>query len=211
LNVPGDATRRGGLCLYGAEAGAYPVDPTLLLNTESALPSNLGVDVDAPITVDTAAARSSWLLPPGDSGDAQRATWTYTTKEPGAGWTEAAFDDKGWERGQGGFGTEGTPAIRVGTAWNTPAIWLRAPVDLPALGANDQLSLHLFHDEDVEIFVNGKPLYRHRGYISEYDDIYLDGAQRALFKPGRNLLAISCRQTGGGQGIDLGLKLQKGD
>jgi hypothetical protein len=29
-----DATHRGGLALYGARVGAYPVDPTLFLDVE---------------------------------------------------------------------------------------------------------------------------------------------------------------------------------
>jgi hypothetical protein len=52
LSVPADAPNAGGLCLFGAELGAFPFDPTLLFETADALPSNLGVSPDAPVTID---------------------------------------------------------------------------------------------------------------------------------------------------------------
>ena len=111
------------------------------------------------------------------------------------------------EIGRGGFGTEGTPAVRVGTTWNTPDIWMRTSFDMPgAVSTDDSLSLHLFHDEDVEVFLDGQPLFQARGYVTAYSDIEVTGARLALFTPGRHVIAAHCRQTGGGQGIDLGLR-----
>jgi hypothetical protein len=57
LNVPDDAEHPGGLCVFGAETGAYPFDPTLLIHTEGTLPEGLGVNADEPVAVDTAASR----------------------------------------------------------------------------------------------------------------------------------------------------------
>ena len=62
-----------------------------------------------------------------------------------------------------------------------------------------------------QILVNGRPLIRERGYLTSYRDLTLTEAQRALFRPGVNTLAVSCRQTGGGQGIDLGLTLSRSE
>ena len=112
-------------------------------------------------------------------------------------------------RGVAGFGKRGTPALSVGTRWDTRAIWLRTSVRLPALGPHDVLTLRLFHDEDVEVFVNGQPLLREPGFTTSYGDHVLSDAQKALFRPGPNLVAVTCRQTQGGQGIDLGLTLDR--
>ena len=101
--------------------------------------------------------------------------------------------------------------MRARTAWSTPEVWLRTAVELPELAPADLLTLHLFHDEDVEVFVNGQRLYRGRGYLTSYADLPLDEAQKALFRPGRNVLAVHCRQTAGGQGVDVGLSLLKGE
>jgi hypothetical protein len=49
------------------------------------------------------------------------------------------------------------------------------------------------------------------GYVSAYSDIELSAAHRELFQPGKNTIAVSCHQTGGGQGIDVGLTLLKGE
>jgi hypothetical protein len=99
--------------------------------------------------------------------------------------------------------------LRLRTPWDASTIWLRHNVDVPRLAPGDSLTLHLFHDEDVEIFVNGKPLYEAKGYLTSYRNVVLDAAQKALFRPGANTVAVVCRQTAGGQGVDLGLSLER--
>jgi hypothetical protein len=51
LAVPDNAAHAGGLCLFGAETGEMPLDPTLEFHTRDALPTNLGVDPNARIAV----------------------------------------------------------------------------------------------------------------------------------------------------------------
>jgi hypothetical protein len=209
LGVPDDAEKDGGLCIFGAQTGAYPFDPTVIIHTEAALPEDLGVPPDAPVAVDTLAARRVALLRAGDSNQGAPTTWSYTVADPGRRWSDPDFSPVDWKTGAAGFGTPETPALQERTVWNTKAIWLRTSVELPKIGASDSLALHLFHDEDVEIFVNGKRLLRMRGYTTAYRDISLDERQKSLFHPGRNTIAVSCTQTGGGQGIDVGLDLTR--
>jgi hypothetical protein len=210
LSVPDDTLRAGGLSLYGAGMGAYSFDPTLMIRTRQPLPTELGVQTDAPLTIETLSARQSVIVASGDSGR-KPTSWAYTTTDPGPRWAEPDFDDSAWKRGPAGFGSPGTPAVRVETPWETETIWLRGSVDLPALKPDDSLALHLFHDEDVAILVNGRSLVRERGYLTTYRDLSLTDAQRALFRPGVNTIAVSCRQTSGGQGIDLGLTLLRSE
>ena len=49
--VPNDATHAGGLCLFGADTGELPLDPTLEIRTRDPLPTDLGVDLNAKIAV----------------------------------------------------------------------------------------------------------------------------------------------------------------
>lgn len=208
LSVPERCEHPGGLSIYGADTGASPGDPCLVIRTKDPLPSDLGVDRQASLARDTFASRRSLVVIAGDSG--QNPThWAYSTTDPGAGWLETGFDDRTWKRGPAGFGVTNTPAVKVGTPWDSNAIWLRASVELPKLNPDDRLTLHLFHDEDVTICVNGKRLYEAKGYLTQYSDILLDANQMELFQAGGNTLAVFCRQTGGGQGIDLGLTLDR--
>lgn len=204
--VPSDAEARGGLSLFGAGTGRLPFDPTLILETERPVAEG-AFDPAASWLTDTAASRRTELARDGRSENP--TIWRRSTSEVGPGWVDPDFDDANWESGPGGFGTPGTPAIRVRTRWDTPTIRLRTTVEVPELGPGDRLSLTLFHDEDARVFVNGTPVLRTRGYVTEYREFPLDDSVKRLFRPGRNTIAVECRQTGGGQGIDLGLILTR--
>ena len=132
-------------------------------------------------------------------------TWRYTFQRPAADWFRPDFNDRDWREGPGGFGTRGTPGARVRTVWNTPDLWLRREIVLPdPLPETIQLRLH--HDEDAEIYLNGVPAARARGYVADYEEFPLTPAGRAALRPGRNLIAVHCHQTRGGQYVDAGLE-----
>jgi hypothetical protein len=133
------------------------------------------------------------------------ATWQYTTEKPPSGWTAPGFDARGWKEGPGGFGTRGTPGIAVGTTWSTDDIWLRRELTLPA-GPYANLEFLVFHDEDLEIYVNGVRAAQEDGFLTDYQPLEISAAALALLKPGAKItLAVHCHQTTGGQGVDVGL------
>ena len=138
------------------------------------------------------------------AADTAAAQWRYTTTPPGADWMQAGFDDSQWKVGHSGFGTRGTPNAVIGTVWNTSDIWLRREIELPA-GDWSRLQGWLNHDEDAEVFINGVLAIQAPDYANSYDAVPLTDAGRAALKPGKNLIAIHCRQTTGGQYIDFGL------
>ncbi len=132
------------------------------------------------------------------------ASWSYTTTRPGHRWFQPDFDASAWKRGESGFGTEGTPGATVRTEWNTSDIWLRSTFKLEDKSfSNLQLSVH--HDEDVEVYLNGVPAASATGFTTQYEPLPLNAEGSAALKPGENLIAVHCHQTGGGQYIDVGL------
>lgn len=133
----------------------------------------------------------------------QPTTWRYTTKAPGKGWFQPGFDDSGWKQGESGFGTAKTPGTVVRTEWKTTEIWLRRQFELPA-GRTDNLMLLVHHDEDAEIYINGFRAARLSGFLTDYELVEIDGPALASLKPGKNLIAVHCKQTKGGQYIDVG-------
>jgi hypothetical protein len=130
--------------------------------------------------------------------------WRYTTSAPPDGWAEPEFDDAAWTHGSGGFGTPDTPGAVPRTRWNTKEIWLRRTVELGRFDpAHVQLRVH--HDEDADVYFNGKLVARLGGHTMGYDEIILDEKARSALRKGENRIAVYCRQTRGGQYIDLGL------
>lgn len=129
--------------------------------------------------------------------------WRYTLDKPAQGWSDEAFDDGTWLTGEGGFGTDGTPGALVGTEWTSGDIWLRRTVDVPAMPAEP--ALHVHHDEDAEIFVNGRQIASLPGFQSEYRIVPIPPAQRGALREGKNVVAVHCRQTVGAQFIDVHL------
>jgi len=138
------------------------------------------------------------------AADRQPAEWSYTITKPADGWIQPAFDASAWHQGRSGFGTAGTPGAIIGTTWQTDDIWLRRVVDLPA-GDYSAANAWLHHDEDAEVYINGVLALKVGGFISSYDVFALTPEGNAALKPGKNLIAVHCHQTVGGQYVDLGL------
>ena len=140
-------------------------------------------------------------------------TYQYTFDNPGDGWSDANFAGAAnWKVGAGGFGTDITPGIgKLGTVWNTNDIWLRRTFTLPNLTAEQvkQLVITDYHDEDVEVYFNGVLAYSKTGFVGDYENAPITEAARAALKVGgENVMTAHCRQTGGGQYIDIGLSLK---
>jgi hypothetical protein len=133
-----------------------------------------------------------------------RSAWRYTTEQPPDDWFKDGFDASKWKEGIGGFGTTGTPGITLNTTWNTSDIWLRRDFDLKAENIPG-IELQIFHDEDVEVYLNGVLALKLPGFITDYDEFPVSSEALAALHPGENSIAVHCHQTVGGQGVDVGL------
>jgi putative heme-binding domain-containing protein len=134
----------------------------------------------------------------------EAVVWKRTETRPPAEWVRDDFDDTSWPEAPGGFGTRGTPGAVVRSEWRSSDIWLRRTVTL-AEADQKTLALLVHHDEDAEIYLNGVLAAQLRGFVSDYDEVALSDKARAEMRPGKNLIAVHCHQTGGGQYIDVGI------
>ena len=141
--------------------------------------------------------------------DARQTTpiWEYTFQNPGDDWFEIGFDDSKWDTAPGGFGRKGTPNSTVRTDWHTSGIWLRRDFRLTDIPEN--LTLHFHHDEDVEIYLNGGLIHTANSYTTDYITVDVFNKAEILLQTGKNTLAVHCKQTSGGQYIDVGLSTDK--
>jgi len=122
--------------------------------------------------------------------------WQYTFSQPEAGWQTAAALTSAWRTGEGGFGTPETPGAIVRTRWDTKDIWLRRQF---TIGDKSPTHLRLHYDDDVEVYIDGKLVYKAPGWTSSYRNFTIEKLAK-----GEHTLAIYCHQNSGGQYIDAG-------
>ena len=155
-----------------------------------------------------AAAKRLYLPPPIikmilPTSQQEPQQWKYATDKPADGWENCGFDDSSWKQGPGGFGTAGTPGTVVRTEWTGSDIWIRRTFELAEKPDAAHLTIH--HDEDAEVYINGRLAGKLEGYTTSYIQIELDADALKALKAGTNCIAIHCKQTAGGQYIDAGL------
>ena len=138
------------------------------------------------------------LVPAADENDYQVK---YTEDQPAAGWSSPDFNDAAWKNGIAPFGDRQSKAK---TVWDTKELWIRRKFNLSG-GAWGNLLLKLRHDDDVEVFLNGKNIYSEKGATSKFVLLDLKEAIKNNLREGENLMAIHCINTGGYCYVDAGI------
>ncbi|WP_193211526.1 PSD1 and planctomycete cytochrome C domain-containing protein [Luteolibacter marinus] len=146
---------------------------------------------------------SRWLI---TDGRLRPTIWHYTEEYPGDQWSRVGFraEQEGWRQGPAGFGTA-APGVQARTVWTGPEIWLQTTFGLESLPKS--LLLHLYHDNAIEIYLNGQPVLHREGWSTEYAKIPAPAAFMAALQTGRNVLAVHVSQDFGGQFFDLGIEI----
>ncbi|GAB3931004.1 glutaminase family protein [Mucilaginibacter myungsuensis] len=130
------------------------------------------------------------------AADETKYDFTYVTEKPADGWENADFATTGWKTGAAPFGDE--RAIG-GTNWRSGDIWARRKFTVTE-APKGKLLLKLFHDDNIEVYLNGKQIFRKRGWNNGLQVFPVD----ASLKAGENTLAIHIRNTAGGTYLDAG-------
>jgi len=204
FEVPADASSKGGLTLYGAGLGCHGLPPSVVLTFKPGHGPAEDFKQDKSPAVNQAREAIRALVPTAEAGGYE---WRFTMTQPAADWTAPEFDASAWRKGRGGFGSRGTPNAVIGTSWRSPEIWLRTEFTLDDPASVRGGSWRIYHDEDVEIYLNGVKVVALGEYTTEYINLPLEPNALKELKKGRNVLAVHCRQTSGGQNVDVGLTL----
>ncbi|MEP7106985.1 MAG: DUF4965 domain-containing protein [Ferruginibacter sp.] len=125
----------------------------------------------------------------------------YTESTPAADWMTASFDDNRWQKGISPFGDHKTVSK---TMWLTKDIWVRREFTINNLDLNN-LFLKLWHDDDVEVYLNGEAVYKSKGWTNKFIYIPVKEEIKNSIKKGKNILAIHVANTAGGAWLDAGI------
>ncbi|WP_276482355.1 glutaminase family protein [Paraflavitalea pollutisoli] len=126
-------------------------------------------------------------------------TVRYTEEKPQGDWASASFNDASWKSGQAPIGDDAKTAK---TLWKSNDIWVRRAFTVANLAAINELFLKLNHDDNVEVFLNGKRVYEKAGWTNTFQ---YHAINKADLKAGQNILAIYLKNTAGGRFLDFGL------
>jgi hypothetical protein len=130
--------------------------------------------------------------------------WRYTFTKPADHWFKPDFNDLSWKTGPGGFGNKLTPGAVDRTPWHTSEIWLRREIILPD-GPFTHLQLQVHADDFADIYLNGVLAAKVTKCTPGYMEFAISEEARKTLCSGSNVLAVTCRDTGGGRYIDVGL------
>jgi len=139
------------------------------------------------------------------AADEAKYDFTYATAAPADGWEKPGFDASAWKTGAAPFGDE---RAKGGTSWRDGEIWARRKFSISKL-PEGKLMLKIYHDDNIEVYLNGTQIYRRRGWNNEYDMIPVKDP--SLLKVGENTLAIHIKNTAGGTFLDAGFSEETQD
>ncbi len=112
------------------------------------------------------------------------------------------FNDAGWKTGGAPFADDRQKAK---TFWNTNDLWVRRTFTLKENESFDNLFLKINHDDNIDIYLNGQPIYHKQGWVNNYTYLNLGKELKANLKAGKNVLAFHVRNTAGGRFLDAGI------
>ena len=132
------------------------------------------------------------------ASDDQAYNAKFTETRPASGWENLSFNDESWKSGKAPFSDNKSDG---GTAWKSKDLWMRRTFMINNIDFN-KLYLKLRHDDNVEVFLNGKNIFEKKGWTHKFEYLPLDKSD--LIK-GKNVLSIHVANTAGGAYLDAGI------
>lgn len=133
--------------------------------------------------------------------------WTarILRNKPNDGWQMPEFDYNGWHRAKGAFGDDVRRDVQTYFGSDNTDLYARREIDLTKDQLKGEIILQYSHDDVCEIYINGTKVVDTGLNWKRNVQVVLDDAQKALLKPGNNLIAAHCHNTTGGAYLDFGL------
>ncbi len=128
----------------------------------------------------------------------------YTEEAPANNWMNANFNDSKWKIGAAPFSERKRYAK---TIWKSHDLWVRRTFTLNEIPER-KIYLKLFHDDNVEVYLNGEKIYNRNGWNNTAEYFSLDDAAKKKLVKGKNIIAVHVANTAGGQGLDFGLSVE---
>lgn len=125
-------------------------------------------------------------------------TVKYTEASPSGEWTSGSYAASDWKSGSAPIGDNG----EVKTVWKSNDIWVRRSFNIANPASINELFLKMNHDDNIEVFLNGKKVYEKTGWTNTFQYFPL---KKADLKAGQNVIAIHLANSAGGRYLDFGL------
>ncbi|WP_316800976.1 glutaminase family protein [Pedobacter frigidisoli] len=126
----------------------------------------------------------------------------YTENKPVGEWNAFSYSATGWKTGSAPIGDD---EKNVKTLWKSHDIWVRRNFSVANPAAINELFLKINHDDNIEVFLNGKKVYDKEGWTNSFQYIALSTSDKNALKAGENVIAIHLLNTAGGRYLDFGL------
>lgn len=126
----------------------------------------------------------------------------YTETEPQGDWKAANYVASNWKTGNAPIGDD---AKDVKTLWKSHDIWVRRTFNVANPASINELFLKINHDDNIEVYLNGKKIYTKEGWTNNFQYIALSNNDKNALKAGSNVIAIHLINTAGGRFLDFGL------
>ncbi len=155
------------------------------------------IDVDGSIYRFLGKEETSYnqVLP---TSEEQAYSVKYTESKPSGEWTSAAYAASDWKTGAAPIGDSKDSK----TKWKSNDIWVRRTFNLSNIAGINELFLKMNHDDNIEVYLNGKKVYEKTGWTNTFQ--YFPISKSGL-KSGQNVIAIHLGNSAGGRYLDFGL------
>ncbi|KGE13695.1 protein of unknown function DUF1793 [Sphingobacterium deserti] len=140
------------------------------------------------------------IMPP-DKEESKTAV-KYNEQTSANGWQGLNFTASNWKEGV--LPISDNKSV-PGTLWESDNIWVRREFSLDKVDKDKPLYLKLHHDDNVEVYLNGKLVFEKEGWNNRFEYFDISSKANGLLRTGKNVLAIYLKNTAGDRFLNFDL------